>query len=487
MYTSLTRRQPWIIPPLILLSVGVILACSFLPQVIAIAFPLLIAVVIVLSYPVIGLIVLMVLFLIQASPLYTSYGVFARSLTAADGLALLVLAGYLLQRNTFKASRALGGRRRAALLIVCAYFGWGIVSIFWSPAPVSALSQYVRSSLEAVLLFALAILILDDRAKVRHAAGAYAVAGIALAVYTILHFQSGHGFNAAGNLLYHGRVYRGGSLGAFNSNELSIILSLVPAFAFLATEARSRSMRLVSTGVTVPIVGLALVVLTSREVFIEATLAISVGIVFARGVRPRLALAAVAALALAVYAFLSATNHLPYYFQARIAQASYDNLGDRLPGWKFGLQLFTQHPLVGAGALGFETLIPARHITIDTVVTSPHSDYVGALANTGLIGFVLLFGMVAVLGYTIVFGGRRNPASIGILVILGTSIAVGSFALSHWFWVAISIAYCFGLTQEVASVNEAELAPDPVRGNLPKDLIRSGVGEDAAVVSAGGY
>lgn len=486
MYTALPRRQPWIIPTLLLFSIGAILACSFLPQVIAIAVPLLIASAIALRYPAIGLIVLMTLFLIQASPLYTSYGVFARSLTAADGLAVLVLAGYLLQRKLFRTYPAARGQRVAALTIVCAYFGWGIVSIFWSPAPISALSQYARSLLEAVLLFGLSILILDEPAKVRRAAGTYALAGIGLAVYTIFHFQSKHGFNAAGNLLYQGHVYRGGSLGAFNSNELSIILSLIPAFTFLATETRGRSLRLLSTGATVPIAGLALVVLTSREVFVAAALALSVGIVLAHGARHRLALIGVAALALVVYALLSVTNHLPYYFQNRITQAGYDNIGHRLPGWMFGLHLVVQHPLGGAGALGFETMIPGRHITIDTVVTSPHSDYVGALANTGLVGFALLIVMIAVLGHIIVFGGRRNPASIGIFVILVTEMAVGSWDLSHWFWVAVSIACCFGLTRETERVDEGDAVPDSARRNVSQGLVQSGANEDVAVASAVG-
>lgn len=486
MYVSLTQRQPWIAPAIILSSAAAVFGCSFLPQVIAIAVPLLVAGAIVLVYPAIGLMVMMALFLIQASPLYTDYGVFARSLTAADGLAALVLAGYFLQGRKFSRNPALHGRRRAVFLLVCAYFGWGIVSIFWSPASVGALSTFVRDSLEAVLLFGLAIFILDDRVKVRRAASLYALAGTGLALYTIRHFQSKHGFSAAGNLLDQGHVYRGGTLGAFNSNELAIILSLIPAFAYLATEARRPIVRLLVTGVTVPVVGIALIVLTSRETFIAAAAAILAGVVLARGVRYRLSLVAVAALALAVYALLSVTNHLPYYFLDRITQASYDNLGSRLPGWEFGLQLFAQHPLGGAGALGFETVIPSYHITVASEVTAPHNDYIGALADNGLIGFALLIAMLTVIGITIVFGGRRNPAGIAIFVILGTAIASGSFLLTHWFWVAASIACCFGLTRETEHVSGMQIVPNPVHSNFSRDLSRSGASEEPAAVSGDG-
>lgn len=467
MHTSLTHRQPWFVSAVILSSAAAIFACALLPQIVAIAVPLLIAGAIVLMYPAIGLMVMMVLFLIQASPLYTDYGVFARSLTAADGLAALVLAGYLLQGKRSSRHPALGGRRGVVLLLVFAYFTWQIISIFWSPASVSALLTFVRDSLEAVLLFSLAIFILDDRTKVRRAAGMYALAGTGLALYTIHHFQSKGGFSAAGNLLYQGHAYRGGYLGAFNSNELAIILLLVPAFAYLAAaEVRHPIVRLLVTGVTVPIVGLALIVLTSREALIAAAAAVLAGVVLARGVRYRVSLFGVAALGLAVFAFLSITNHLPYYFLDRITQASYDNFGSRLPGWEFGLQLFAQNPIAGAGALGFETIIPSYHITVASNVTAPHNDYIGALADGGLIGFALLIAMLAAIGLTIVFGGRRNPAAIAIFVILGTALASGSFVLTHWFWVGASIACCFGLTEQAEGARESELVPDPVHGNF---------------------
>jgi O-antigen ligase len=396
--------------------------------------------------PEIGLYVLLALFLGQGSPLYARYGSFAGSYTASDLVALLVLAGYVLQllRHRTGELRGLRGRRGTLLLVVAAYFGWSVLASAWSIAPSSVLSQTDRLSVEAVVLFALALLLLDTPWKARRAAGVVAATCLALSLYTILNFQSNGGFASTSSALGNA-VYRGGELGAYDKNGLAIVLTFGPAFAFLACQALSRRLQLAVLALTVPVAGLALLILTSRTTFIAIGLAVVVSLVLTRGSRPRVAVALIVALGLGTLIVVNATGNTPYYVQDRLAQANYDNFGNRLPGWKVGLQLYSDHPVAGVGTAGFVTLIPRYHVSL-IGVTAPHSDYIGTLADGGTIGFVLLLLMLLALGRAIVLGTQRNVASIAIFVLLIVSMAATSIVSSHWVWVVLSVAAALGLS-----------------------------------------
>jgi O-antigen ligase len=267
---------------------------------------------------------------------------------------------------------------------------------------------------------------------------------LALSLYTILNFQSNGGFASTSSALGNA-VYRGGELGAYDKNGLAIVLTFGPAFAFLACQALSRRLQLAVLALTVPVAGLALLILTSRTTFIAIGLAVVVSLVLTRGSRPRVAVALIVALGLGTLIVVNATGNTPYYVQDRLAQANYDNFGNRLPGWKVGLQLYSDHPVAGVGTAGFVTLIPRYHVSL-IGVTAPHSDYIGTLADGGTIGFVLLLLMLLALGRAIVLGTQRNVASIAIFVLLIVSMAATSIVSSHWVWVVLSVAAALGLS-----------------------------------------
>jgi O-antigen ligase len=66
--------------------------------------------------------------------------------------------------------------------------------------------------------------------------------------------------------------------------------------------------------------------------------------------------------------------------------------GSRPALWKDSLGIFRDHPLLGAGMGSFVTVYPAYQSEPQDLVTDhAHSDYVEALAETGLIGGVLIF------------------------------------------------------------------------------------------------
>jgi O-antigen ligase len=459
---------------LLLLCSSVSLGAALQPMLMLVGILILATGAAVVIYPTFGLYVMFAFFLIQGSPLYESYGIFARTYTASDAVGGLVLLGWFLQSMKPGARRpfaALDSRGRLAIAVVAAYFVWAGLSSAWSQAPLAQLSDSVRYSAEGGMLFALAVLLLNEPQKVLGAAATYAVTGMILALYTIVTFVGNHGFDTS-FLISTSQVYRGGLPASLNANALATILAVVPGFAYLAVKPLPRRYRLILTSATVPVIGLALIILTSRQIFVSAALAVVAISLLGRGVGNRLAIAPVVLLGAGTFLALMSTGHVPTYFQNRITAAQYDNLNARLPIWSQGFDAFAGHPLFGVGAEGLEVKLPLSNLD-----TSAQSDFVRTLADYGLVGFALLLVMLVVLGRIIIFDGGRNAASIGIAVILLVSMTVGSMLKEHWMWVALSIVCCFGL---VTGAPEDALAAEP--GPAPTDgiLRRQGLSSSLA-------
>ena len=78
--------------------------------------------------------------------------------------------------------------------------------------------------------------------------------------------------------------------------------------------------------------------------------------------------------------------------------------GNRPALWRNSLGIFRDHPLAGAGMGSFVTAYPAHQTEAQDLVTEhAHNDYVEALAETGLLGGVLI-GVALALFFPIVFG-----------------------------------------------------------------------------------
>ncbi len=422
----------------------IVLASALAPRLLEFGMIVAVAGIGVLAYPVFGLYLMLAFFIAQGSPLYTQYGIFSGAYTLSDAVGLLVLIGYLMQSlrpNRERALAPLRGRGGLAVAVVFAYFLWSALTSIWSPAALGDLLYSYRNDVEHVCLFALSILLLTDLRKVRGAAGAYALTGAGLAVYTILTFRGNHGFDATS---LSSQAYRGGLPSTFNANELGIILAVVPAFTAMSVAAMRRGVRVLAMAAVIPITGLALIILTSRGTFVALGVAILVALAASQGYRRRLALVPIVLLGAATFAVLSATGHLPAYFQDRFTQAQYDQAGDRIPVWTLGLQQFADHPLGGIGEQGFETILPSSHI-VGSSTTSAHNDFVRTLADFGIVGFGFLVLMITVLGYVAVVDSGRDPAGIVVAVALAVSMLSGTFLQAHWMWAALSIACAFGL------------------------------------------
>jgi O-antigen ligase len=458
-------------------------ACAVSPKLTLVACVGAAVVACIIRFPTFGMALLVSFFLIQGSPIYQQYGfVASRGATVADLGGLFVLLGVAVE-SVFKRTDPLSplrGRAQLPFLAAAVYFGWGMVTCLWSAVPPSTLLSFLRSQVEAPLLLLVALLVLRNRAGVRWAMAAYAVSGLLLAAYVSSNFASLHGLASGPLTLSQEQSYRGGQTN-FNQNELSVILALVPAMAYLAAERLRSAVRLGLTALTLPLIGFALLVLTSRSTIISLAAGVVLALLLAKGGNGRAALGGFVALGAGVFALVSASGGLPWYFLKRFQLVASSQIGGRGPVWQLALDLFQRHPM-GLGASAFESLLPSANVTLYAGVSSSHSDYIGTLVNYGVVGAILLGAMMVLLGREIIFtGDRRNPATILIFAVLIVAMSSGDYLQTHWYWTIMSLAFCYALTVHQPASTETALDTRPNQ----EGRIVTGRGQRASPVSGG--
>jgi tetratricopeptide (TPR) repeat protein len=101
----------------------------------------------------------------------------------------------------------------------------------------------------------------------------------------------------------------------------------------------------------------------------------------------------------------------------------------RLPAWKVSWHAFERNPVTGIGAGGFENYWN-QHRTIAESIRDAHSLYLETLAETGLIGAVLLFGALA-LPLLAFRRARQHPLAAGALAAFVVFLV---HAIADWEW-----------------------------------------------------
>lgn len=451
---AVSRLHPLMLAGGLLLACLVVAGMSFYPIPVLFGVLAAIAFAVIIARPTFGIYVLSTLFLIDSTPMYQAYGTLAHGASAADGVGAGVVLGCLLHigRRSMELSRP----AQAVLLAASGYFLWGIVTLAWSPASFAMNYQFARLSVEAVALLALCLLLLQTREQVVRAAAIYAVVGFILSLYTIATFRANGGFTVSQFSPLAALSYRGGVQG-YNPNDLALLVSLVPGFAYLGTASVARGLRLVLLTVTIAVVGAALLILGSREILLAILPSLAVGVVMMRGSGRRM-VSALFIVVLGVGALYVVSNALlPWWVASRFSQGDLGSVGGRLPLWILGLHLFAANPVAGVGANGLEMAILQGHVAAYLGQAAVHNEYVRTLADAGLVGFVLFVIMLAAIGYTLV-RGQRNVAAIAIYAMVLITFMANNNASSHGTWAVFSILCCYGLSTsrsgEMAEVSE---------------------------------
>jgi hypothetical protein len=138
--------------------------------------------------------------------------------------------------------------------------------------------------------------------------------------------------------------------------------------------------------------------------------------------------------------------------KAQVTQSP-NRLGDlsssnRWTWWKESWQLWKEAPVGGKGAGTFE--IARRHIRVGSIVTTePHDLPLQFLAETGIVGFLLLLGLIGA-GATAAVCAVRKAEALERGAAGALAIALGAFALHslveiHWEFVAVTAPAFFVL------------------------------------------
>nr|QOL00466.1 hypothetical protein [uncultured organism] len=130
-----------------------------------------------------------------------------------------------------------------------------------------------------------------------------------------------------------------------------------------------------------------------------------------RAVRLRFAAGGVALAVVLLTLGIAVGLEARFFSLAEVAQP--DHLGTRAELWRAAIDLWRMSPIVGVGAGNYE--LDLGRVGLPDVHTHANSLYLQSLAETGIIGFAAVLGLVYVSIQTFARGAGRRPLVVGAL------------------------------------------------------------------------
>jgi O-antigen ligase len=251
-----------------------------------------------------------------------------------------------------------------------------------------------------------------------------------------------------GTFVAGGTARAGGPLS--DPNDFAFLLaSTVPLALWSARFARHRWQQAASAIAGILLFGAILATL-SRAAFLGLAVA-AVWAVATRRLRFRwVALAAIAIVltGLSIYLVNGEKVRLVVGYKDKIAQ---QNVDSRYYLWSLALREFEQMPITGVGVGNFAAVSTDYGLPMDfSVALLPtHNAYLAVLSETGLVGFVLFAGYIAVSWATLRKHGRPRDLDDPLMAALAAGFVialVGSFFATEqyypplWLFPALSVA-----------------------------------------------
>ena len=247
---------------------------------------------------------------------------------------------------------------------------------------------------------------------------------------------------------------------AVDPNALGILCACGAVLAAGQAAAASGKRR-AAAAIALPVLAAGLALSGSRSGFGLAAIGL-VGLLFARAIpaRRRAASVAIAAALVAVVAakYLSeargsAGARVLALFDARVPLEA--RVSTRPVLWQSAITLFSRHPVEGAGLGAFSWQLPnllaENGRSLGGATDNPGNAYLQALAETGLVGFFLTAGFLAIVASES-WSALRGRGSPGIASAAGAA-AIGFLAslLTGSHWLSPDVAFVFFLAAAVAS------------------------------------
>jgi O-antigen ligase len=309
------------------------------------------------------------------------------SLTKAAG-ALLALA-WLATLATRADARADFLRQHSAITaILVAFLAWAGLSGTWSEEPNAAVDAVFRLSLNAILFLVVFTAIRTPRDATRVFA-AFIIGATAAALVAVL--------TGTGPVAYGQAARISGE--SENANELAstLVASLALSLGLLFAARRSPLLRLGAAGAgAIAIIGIVLTV--SRSGLVALGIAAIAAIVFAGRWRPRVTLISIGIALSAVVYFATIA---PATSRERVTQLKGGTGREDI--WTVAWRMVEAHPVNGVGAGNFSTssihylLAPGSLRRSDFIVDTQkvaHNVYLETFAEMGVIGLALLSALI---------------------------------------------------------------------------------------------
>lgn len=334
-------------------------------------------------------------YLTLAAPLIFPFGVYELSVPFENILStptygtltklLGIVAGIAIVFFILRTRRAV--RPPKAVLIWAALYVWSACTAFWA-LDTRSLFQMLPTSIELVLLYAAISMLPTDRNAVRWVTFATIAGGVLAAAYGAYLAHGG------ADLWYGGRLRITTSTSAIDPNHFAAAL-LLPIVLCVTLSMYSRKVLPALLGIGaigMLLVGLAL---TQSRGGIIAVFAMLIYVFIRSARRWRLALVAVPAAIIGVYAALQTT------LASRFQDAFSTGGAGRMTVWHVGFDALKSHWLIGAGYNNFvaaydQAYLQSGQMAFGDWHRGPHNLLVGYSVEVGVIGLVLLLaGWVA--------------------------------------------------------------------------------------------
>lgn len=345
------------------------------------------------------------------------------------GLGTLSKATGLLVAAFWVVTVVITGRFRKPhpfLLAVYLFVLWNTVSVFWSVD----IERTVSSVLTFFQLAGLVWILWDlytTPAALKAGLQAYVLGACASIGSLLANYFAGIQ-----------RSYLRYSATGFNQNDLALILALgIPVAWHLAISGsnsrKTALLRLVNYAY-VPAAILAILLTASRGAVVAALPAF----LFVLGSLSRLKLFSRVLICTALVGAL-------FVLQPLVPQSSFQrlgtigtqfaeaDLGGRVFRWREGIAGFSEHPLLGSGSGAFRAAVESGH--------SAHNSYLSVLVEVGMIGFVLLVIILAIVVYPTMHQPKwASRFWLTVLLVLAIGNFVLDWVMRKQTWLLLSLA-----------------------------------------------
>jgi len=349
-----------------------------------------------------------------------------RPLITFDRLWIISMVACLL--FTHRERAASKETRFLTLCIAWLVVAWGVRAYTTSGSHLSNVANWIDAGVLPLVVFAVTLRFATTLERCIKLAGAMAIGGTALAVVGIAGRIVGYdlAIRAGGTVRFDHQVGAVRIAGTYPVPEVfALVLVVCLAATLYWTLVRGRpSYALGATAAVLQAIAIAF------TLFRAAWLAALIVVVAALGIRPGryartiLGVGLLGVLLIGGYSQLRQSST----FQERIQNVQ--NIQGRLATYKEGLQIFEQHPLAGVGTGQFAKAqlgVSTTSYAGVRAVTSPHSSYVGTLAEQGLLGFVPLLAVTFAVGRLLRSYRRRASSSQDVLL----AVCVAGAALGY--------------------------------------------------------